>query len=102
MSAGTSYADLIDSDIRLVILRALCQDPGYSHNEMILKDILYAIGHKVSTDKLRAQLFWLAEQGLVRIDSIADLMVATLTARGADVAAGAATCPGVKRPRPEV
>lgn len=96
------FNDLIVSDIRLVILRALSEDPGYSHNEIILKEILGVMGHKVASDGLRAQLAWLAEQGLVETEAVGNLAVARLTSRGADVADGSATCPGVKRPRPGV
>lgn len=95
------FDELIVSDIRLVILRTLAEDPGYSHNEIILKDVLGVMGHKVTGDSLRAQLSWLHEQGLVTTEGVANLVVATLTQRGADVASGAARCPGVKRPRPE-
>ncbi len=46
------------------------------------------------------QLAWLAEQGLVENDDMGGLVVATLTQRGADVAQGRVTVPGVKRPTP--
>lgn len=96
-----SFADLIASDIRLMILRALAEDPGYSHNEVILCEILAMFGHKVSRDRLRTELAWLLEQGLVVVNDAGGLQVAKLTARGQDVSCGAADCPGVKRPRPE-
>jgi len=96
-----SYSELIISDVRLVILRALAEDAGYSHNEIILRDILAMMGHRVSGDVLRAQLQWLSEQGLVKTGNAGNLIVATLTDKGEDVAFGVATCPGVKRPRPE-
>jgi Fe2+ or Zn2+ uptake regulation protein len=95
-----NFADLIAADIRLVILRALSEDPDYSHNEAVIREILAAVGHRVSWDTVRTQLSWLAEQGLVHIENVGGLLVAKLTARGTDVASGAATCPGVKRPRP--
>lgn len=95
------FAELIASDIRLVILRALAQDAGYSHNELILAEILGMFGHKVSRDRVRTELAWLAEQGLVSVEDVAGLKVARLTDRGLDVSCGAADCPGVKHPRPQ-
>jgi len=96
-----SYSDLVISDIRATILRALAEDPGYSHNDIVLTDICRMMGHTVSRDAVRTQLAWLSEQGLVKTETVNDaIVVATLTDRGADVASGAASVPGVKRPRP--
>jgi ribosomal protein L12E/L44/L45/RPP1/RPP2 len=93
--------DVITQDRRLVILRALNEDAGYSQNESVLQSILEVFGHKVSRDQVRSLISWLAEQDLVNIDFVgADFMVAKLTGRGVDVATGAATVPGVKRPAP--
>lgn len=94
------FADLLTSDIRLVILRALQQDLGYSHNESIIHAIVEKFGHHCSRDMIRTQLFWLQEQCLVSLDDIAGIYVATITQRGSDVATGNATVPGVKRPGP--
>ena len=66
-----------------------------------LGGILAMFGHKVSRDRLRTVLAWLAEQGLILVNDPGGLKVARLTARGQDVSCGAADCPGVKRPRPE-
>ena len=96
-----SFAELLTADIRLVILRALEEDAGYSHNESILQSVLEAFGHIASRDRVRTELHWLKEQGLVVLKDVMGIQVATLTARGADVALGRAVVPGVKRPRPE-
>jgi hypothetical protein len=95
-----AFSDLLTTDIRLVILRALEQDLGYSHNESIIHSVVERFGHKCSRDVIRTQLCWLREQGLVTIEDVAGYMVATITLRGADVACGRATVPGVKRPNP--
>lgn len=94
------FSELITADIRLVILRALEQDLGYSHNESIIHSVVERFGHKCSRDFVRTQLGWLREQGLVTIEDVAGYMVATISMRGADVARGRATVPGVKRPSP--
>jgi Fe2+ or Zn2+ uptake regulation protein len=95
-----SFAEVVTADIRLVMLRALAEDTGYSHNESVLQSVLEVFGHGISRDRIRTELSWLAEQGLVTLRDAAGYLVATLTGRGGDVAAGRVTVPGVKRPRP--
>lgn len=96
-----NFAELLTADERLVILRALNEDAGgYSANESIIHAILGEFAHKVSRDRVRTQLNWLQEQGLVTLKDVAGCFVATLTSRGIDVAAGNIVQPGVKRPRP--
>jgi len=96
----SGFQKLLDADRRLVILRALQEDSGYDLNEYVLQSILEALGHTVSRDRLRADLAWLEEQGLISLSDVAGVKVAKLTSRGSDVAAGRTTVPGVKRPRP--
>ena len=98
----STFADLIASDIRLVVLRCLAEDPGYDLNESMVQSMLEAMGHNESRDRVRTELAWLAEQGLITVATVMNVVVATLTARGADVAEGRSTVPGVKRPRPRV
>lgn len=95
-----SFDELLIQDQRLVILRALRSDLGYSHNESIIHSILERFGHKVSRDKVKSHLAWLQEQGLVTLEEVCGYYVATITQRGVDVADGAAVVPGVKRPGP--
>jgi hypothetical protein len=88
-------------DRRLSILLVLSDSPSYSANAFLLQTAVGSIyGHNVSLDVLRTDLAWLQEQGLVHTSTTADVVVATLTARGVDVAAGRAVQPGVKRPMP--
>ena len=95
------YRQYTAADQRLVILQALEQDPGYSHNEAVLRSVLESVGHTVSRDALRTELAWLQEQGLVTITQAGDIQVVRLTARGEDVALGRARVPAVARPRLE-
>lgn len=97
-----SFAKLIQEDMRLVVLRVLAEDADYSHNEYVLREALRVCGHSVSQDRLLVELAWLDEQGLVAIADTVGVTVAKLTARGLDVARGAAVVPGVKRPEPEL
>jgi len=95
-----SFPELVNADRRLVILRILEEDEGYSLNESVIQSVLEALGHSVSRDRVRTDLQWLKEQGLVTVAEVVSVLVATLTARGADAATGRAIVPGVKRPRP--
>ncbi|MEX0732856.1 MAG: hypothetical protein WED00_05745 [Aquisalimonadaceae bacterium] len=94
-----SYANVVASDQRLVILQALEEDADYSHNEHVLRSVLSQFGHSVSRDRLRTELNWLSEQGLVSVAETGGIHIAKLTARGEDVARGRARVPGVARPR---
>lgn len=93
-----SYSDLIQNDQRLVILRTLNEMNG-SANDSVLQKVLDRYGHRISRDQVKTHLYWLAEQGLVGIESVMSIDVATITSRGVDVAGGHATVPGVARPR---
>ncbi len=95
-----SYSQIVAENIRLTVLLSLEEDPGYSHNEQVLRMMLAAVGHDVSHDRLRAELCWLEEQGLVRLSGVSGLTIAKLTNRGEDVALGRAHIPGVARPGP--
>lgn len=97
----TAFKDYLAEDRRLTILKLLTEANGYELNEYTLQSALEQFGHSVSADRLNADLAWLAEQDLIRLASPAGIQVAHAVTRGLDVAAGRATVPGVKRPRPE-
>jgi hypothetical protein len=86
-------------DRRLVLLRALEAAVQYRANAYLLRAYSDSVGHVVSAERLATDLAWLAEQGLVTVET-QPVLVATLTARGLDVANGRAVQPGVKRPLP--
>ncbi len=94
-----SLAAILAEDRRLAILRLLDGEGG-AVNESVMQTALDALGHPVSRDVVRGEFAWLAEQGLVEVETVADhVQVARLTGRGEDVAGGRARVPGVKRPR---
>lgn len=95
-----SFNDALQADRRLVILQLLRQTDGFALNDRMLSTALSAFGHKPSGDALLGELAWLAEQGLVETEKVGPFTLATLTRRGADVAEGRSTVPGVKRPEP--
>lgn len=92
-----NYADHVTEHLRITILRLLDESPAMRSNESVLADAVGAYGFAPSRAKVRTELAWLAEQGLVHLAGDVCL-VATLTSRGEDVAQCRATVPGVKRP----
>lgn len=92
-----SFADYAVEDRRLLILLALSQAAGYTLPVRLLQSFMGDKGQRASADQVRGDLAWLKEQGLLeRMDD----EVATLNARGLDVAVDRARYPGVARPRP--
>ena len=95
-----SFTEIQTEDRRLTLLILLQRSGEYTANIYLLGSALASMGHSVSQDRISSDLHWLAEQGLVTIDNPGELLVATLTTRGQDVANGHTTVPGVKRPGP--
>lgn len=96
-----SFAELQTEDRRLVILRLLQESERYQANAFLLQTALETYGHNASQDRVKSDISWLAEQGLLKTETVGAVVIATLTTRGADVASGRATQPGVKHPLPE-
>ncbi len=97
---NTPYAEYLRQDQRLLTLRILSELPQYRSNSSVLASLLGEFGHHPTRDQVKAELAWLGEQGLIRVEDIGSVLVVTLTERGADVAAGRASVPGVSKPRP--
>lgn len=93
-----SFQDFLRQDVRLVLLRVLTEMPAYRSNSSVLTSALERFGHAVTRDQVKSELTWLAEQGLVALNDLGGVSVATLTERGQDVATGRVVVPGVKRP----
>ena len=97
-----TFADHLRENRRLVLLRLLEESPGYQANSSTLHAGLNFIGVPGSRDDINTDLAWLQEQGYVALREAVDgVRVATLTARGHDVATGQAIVPGVRRPGPK-
>jgi DNA-binding transcriptional regulator PaaX len=84
--------------LRLALLRLLNETQGSCANDSVLATCLRSLGFSASRDQVRTELSWLADQGLVRVQALDALIVASLSDRGAEVAAGFASIPGVQRP----
>lgn len=98
----SDYKAYLREQRRLVILRLLSEQAGYRSNSSILYSGLQHLAVPASRDDVMTDIAWLAEQDLVRSEeAVAGVWVATLTARGLDVAQGTASCPGVAKPSPK-
>lgn len=97
---STPFADYLRQDQRLVMLRILSEVPQYRSNSSVIANLLGEFGHHPSRDQVKGDLVWLGEQGLLLTEDIGSVLVVTLTERGADVAAGRSSVPGVSKPRP--
>lgn len=85
---------------RLTILRLLAGVPSRSASSATLYSALPAMGVASSRDDVATDLAWLRDQDLVRFEQFDEAVIASLTGRGDDVAAGRAIVPGVARPEP--
>ncbi len=94
----THYAEFLREDVRLVLLRLLSEMVAYRANSSVLTMALDSYGHSLSRDQVKTELHWLAEQGALTVSDVGPVLVATLTERGQDIAAGRARVPGIKRP----
>lgn len=94
----TKYAQYLAEDRRLVILHILSEMPAYRANSSVIYSLLSSWGHEPSRDQVKSDLRWLEEQLLLTAEEVGSVLLATLSERGADVAAGRALVPGVKRP----
>ena len=88
--------DILGERIRLQLLRML-DDVAQPINIAVLHDALIEIGLPCSRDRLAGHLAWLEEQQLITTETLAQLLIATVTRRGSDVACGLARVPGVAR-----
>jgi Fe2+ or Zn2+ uptake regulation protein len=94
-----NYSDFLRHDQRLVLLRILLEMPAYKANSSVLANMLSQLGHSVSRDLVKTELRWLSEQGMLAVQEVASVLVATLSERGQDVAEGRAVVDGIARPR---
>ncbi len=89
-------------EARLIILRALEEQPDGRLNSELLRLALETYGISKSRDWVHDELNWLAGMSAVTIVTAGTVRVAQLTAKGADHVARRLVIEGVKRPsRPE-
>lgn len=95
----SDYNEFVTVDARLVILRALAEQPDGRLNDSLLADVLDVYGHHRSRDWIRQQLRYLADIGAVKNTDINGIMVAAITRLGVDHVERRTELEGVKRPK---
>ena len=95
----SGFGDLHNADLRLAILQVLDADRG-EENDLILATHLERYGHTPGTRRLRDTLAGLAEQRCVRLTALGSsgAVRVSLTTKGADVARGRESVPGIAHP----
>lgn len=96
----SSLLQLVTEDRRLAILRILEASPMFRANLFLIQRFVGETGHAASLDTLNTDAAWLAEQGLVKLETVGGIVIPQLLQRGLDVAYGRAIVPGVARPMP--
>lgn len=100
MSLGADLAAVMAAQIRVTVLQLLAGQHGGSANDAVLYEAVNAMDLRCSRDEMREHLFWMAGQNMLSVLDMrlrSGLVVATLTERGADVAAGRSFIAGVAR-----
>jgi len=101
MAPHQPYAEAITENRRICILRLLEAQEAYSANDSVLQMALEGFWFSESRDRVRTDLQWLEEQGVLEVHKPTDrVWVAKLTSRGVDVARGRTVVPGIQRPSP--
>ena len=93
-----NYAAIRVRSMRRTALLALSLSPDYTATLSTLRKALSGAGYNPSSDALRTEIAWLAEQGAVDLAEDGPNLTLTLTERGEDVAAGRAAAPGIAAP----
>lgn len=98
-----SFADRLREDRRLVMLRLLSEQRGYSLNSSNLHAGLDYLSIRCTRADVLADLRFLSDNGLVTLEPLADiegLYSVTLTRAGRDVGTGMQLVAGVSTPAP--
>lgn len=80
---NTSYKEIVAQDRRLAMLRFLEQDSDYKINDSVMQQALEQLGHSVSREAIRADFDFLAEIGLIDVETYFDGKVQVAKSRGA-------------------
>jgi hypothetical protein len=95
-----SFDRIIREDARLILLRALSEQPDGRLNSDLLRETLSSFGISKSRDYVHDELRYLAELGAAKVHEIGSVRIAEITAKGADHVARRIVIEGIKRPSP--
>ena len=96
-----SYLEHLRQHMRLIILRALSEEPNYTHNEAMLDDIAKSFAIDRGRDFVKAEVRWLENIGAVTVKEMGSTLIVTATQRGVDHAERRIVLDGVRRPSAE-
>lgn len=94
-----NYAEAVDEDIRLIILKELAANMDGRSNSTILGEAVYACGHNKSPEYLTAQLYALADRHAVELTPHGSIIVAQITKLGVKHVLRQVNIEGVREPR---
>ncbi|MDR1424273.1 MAG: hypothetical protein LBI92_06710 [Azoarcus sp.] len=99
MRSGEKFVSVLQDaqqeDRRLCILGMLLESSRYMANDRVLRATLEQLGHSVTAARVRADLSWLEDVGLISIRVTDGLLVTALREEGEEVARGIRQMPGV-------
>ncbi|MBB4287735.1 ArsR family transcriptional regulator [Roseospira goensis] len=84
---------------RLLILRALMEEPSRNLNDGMVITVLATRGHHLGLDQVRMLLAWLRDARCVEIEDLGQYWVARLTHLGAEVVRAQTILPGIAHPQ---
>jgi len=93
------FARKVDEDVRLTILKALAMTADGRMNENMLREALDGFGHRRPLDYLHAQLCWLADNRVIRLESPGSVQIAEISRKGLDHIERRSFTPGIRIPR---
>ena len=96
---ATSFADHLDRDARLTMLKALAEQIDDRLNEVSLVRALDAFGYRRSREYVRTQLRKMAEVGAVKLVEAGTVMVAEITRDGRQHLERRIILDGIARPQ---
>lgn len=96
-----SYMRVVQEHLRLIILRALAQEPNRTGNDSYLCDVAKGYGIDRGRDLVRQEIRWLENMGAVRVSEMGGTLIVTALERGVDHAERRIVLEGVRRPSPE-
>lgn len=91
---------IISEEARLIMLRELAEQPGFSLNDAMLQSVLATFGINRSRDWVREELRWLTDIGAITLREMGTSKIAVMSEKGRDHVEYRIVIPGVKRPSP--
>lgn len=96
-----SFNDFVLRDLRLCLLRALAEQPGYTAGEVLLQTVAKSYGISRTRESIRTELAYLGQLGAVSLVEQGSYLIATLLRRGQDHVEGLIQLDGVNKPSPK-